>query len=94
MNDHESQQIERLLLHRAIASSQNGITIGRVDRGQIPLIYANPAFYRLTGYGPEDVIGKDCRLLQAIHDAVMPVRDIALIIRYRCNVCSSVALSA
>ncbi|MDI1236653.1 MAG: PAS domain-containing protein [Polaromonas sp.] len=64
MRDHESEQTGRLLLHRAIASSQNGITIGRVDKGQIPLIYANPAFYRLTGYGPEDVIGKDCRLLQ------------------------------
>ncbi|MBA3594930.1 MAG: PAS domain-containing protein [Polaromonas sp.] len=64
MNNSESGLPEPLLLQRAIASSHNGITIGRVDKGQIPLIYANPAFYRLTGYGPEDVIGKDCRLLQ------------------------------
>jgi PAS domain S-box-containing protein len=60
----ESEQSERVLLHRAIASSQNGITIGRVDAGQFPLIYANPAFYRLTGYTPEEIIGHDCRLLQ------------------------------
>ena len=64
MHDRDSEHSERVLLHRAIAASQNGITIGRVDSGQIPLIYANAAFYRLTGYSPEDVIGKDCRLLQ------------------------------
>ena len=72
MNDHrtrlktagESEQSEHLLLHRAIASSRNGITIGRVSEGQIPLIYANAAFYRLTGYAPDDIMGKDCRLLQ------------------------------
>ncbi|MEO8021360.1 ATP-binding protein [Polaromonas sp.] len=55
---------ERVLLHRAIAASRNGITIGRIETGKIPLIYANAAFYRLTGYTPDDIIGNDCRLLQ------------------------------
>jgi PAS domain S-box-containing protein len=54
----------RALLERAFAAAQNGITIGRVEQGNIPLIYANPAFYRLTGYSPGEVIGKDCRQLQ------------------------------
>lgn len=60
----ESEHSERALLHRAIASSQNGITIGRASNGEFPLIYANPAFYRLTGYEPAEVIGQDCRFLQ------------------------------
>jgi len=64
MYNSETEQSQRTLLHRAFAAAQNGITIGRVGNGEIPLIYANPAFYRLTGYGPEDVLGKDCRLLQ------------------------------
>ena len=64
MNRSESELSQRVLLHRAFASAKNGITIGRVGKGEIPLIYANPAFYRLTGYTPEDVMGKDCRLLQ------------------------------
>ena len=29
-----------------------------------PIVYANPAFARLTGYTLESVIGKNCRLLQ------------------------------
>ncbi|CAM3567785.1 sensor histidine kinase [Polaromonas hydrogenivorans] len=60
----EKKHSERVLLHRAIASSQNGITIGQASDGEFPLVYANPAFYRLTGYEPDDVIGKDCRFLQ------------------------------
>jgi len=61
-----SPDAERILLQRAIGYSQNGITIGRLENGRYPLIYANPAFYRLTGYSPEDIIGKDCRLLQGL----------------------------
>ena len=30
----------------------------------LPLIYVNPAFERLTGYGRDEVLGRDCRLLQ------------------------------
>ena len=52
------------LLRRAIESSQNGITIAQLTNGQFPLIYANAAFYRLSGYSPDEVIGNDCRFLQ------------------------------
>ncbi|KAL2410600.1 hypothetical protein ABEF95_000568 [Exophiala dermatitidis] len=29
-----------------------------------PIIYASAEFYRFTGYGPDDVIGRNCRFLQ------------------------------
>ena len=29
-----------------------------------PIVFANDAFYRLTGYGPEEVVGRNCRFLQ------------------------------
>ena len=55
---------ERVLLQWAVSSSQNGITIARARNGEFPLVYANPAFYRLTGYEPDEVIGRNCRFLQ------------------------------
>ncbi|CAN5162813.1 hypothetical protein BH10PSE16_BH10PSE16_40340 [soil metagenome] len=60
----EKKHSERVLLQRAIASSQNGVTIGLASNGEFPLVYANPAFYRMTGYEPDEVIGRDCRFLQ------------------------------
>lgn len=59
-----NELLEQALLQRAVASSKNGVTIGRASQGKFPLIYANAAFYRLTGYAPEEVIGKDCSFLQ------------------------------
>lgn len=32
--------------------------------GDNPLVFVNPAFSRLTGYTPADVVGRNCRLLQ------------------------------
>jgi len=29
-----------------------------------PIVYASEEFYRLTGYGPDDVMGRNCRFLQ------------------------------
>ncbi|WP_426956019.1 PAS domain-containing protein [Muricoccus radiodurans] len=29
-----------------------------------PIIFVNQAFLRMTGYAPEEVIGRDCRVLQ------------------------------
>ena len=55
---------ERVLLQRAISASRNGITIGRAIDGKFPLIYANAAFTRLTGYAHDEVMGMDCRFLQ------------------------------
>ena len=60
----ESAEIERLLLHRAIAASVDGVTIGRASGAQFPLIYANASFYQMTGYEPGEVMGNDCRFLQ------------------------------
>jgi len=31
---------------------------------EFPIVYMNPAFERLTGYGPEEVLGRNCRFLQ------------------------------
>lgn len=43
-----------------------------------PILYASESFYRTTGYGPHEVIGKNCRFLQGSQtsrQAVGEIRD-------------------
>jgi PAS domain S-box-containing protein len=42
----------------------NGVTLADPDQEDSPIVYANKAFERLTGYTQEDIIGKNCRFLQ------------------------------
>jgi diguanylate cyclase (GGDEF)-like protein/PAS domain S-box-containing protein len=56
---------ETLLLHaRAVAATTSGILIvdARLPGG--PIVYANPAFERLTGYRPDEAVGRNPRFLQ------------------------------
>lgn len=52
------------LRNRAIEASSAGITIADATQPDMPLIYANHAFERITGYLARDVLGKNCRFLQ------------------------------
>jgi PAS domain S-box-containing protein len=42
----------------------NGVTLADPDLEGAPIIYANKAFERLTGYSQEEIIGRNCRFLQ------------------------------
>ncbi|HVF36246.1 MAG TPA: EAL domain-containing protein [Candidatus Saccharimonadia bacterium] len=52
------------LLERAIESSVNGIVVADARTPDLPLLYVNPAFERMTGYPAEQAIGRNCRFLQ------------------------------
>lgn len=52
------------LRDRAIAASPNGIVICDASTPGHPLTYVNPAFEAMTGYGADEVLGRNCRLLQ------------------------------
>ena len=41
-----------------------GVTLADPDLEDCPIIYANKAFERLSGYGQEEIIGINCRFLQ------------------------------
>lgn len=42
----------------------NGVTLADPDLEDMPIIYANKAFERLTGYSQEETVGHNCRFLQ------------------------------
>lgn len=59
------QQYELLLLKdRAMNAVREGITIADCSQPDMPLIYVNQGFERITGYPVAEVLGKNCRFLQ------------------------------
>ncbi|MGC9504082.1 PAS domain S-box protein [Baaleninema sp.] len=62
----ERKQVEeRLRLsERAIAGSSNGIVMADARLPDMPIIFVNPAFEKVTGYSIEEVLGQNCRFLQ------------------------------
>jgi hypothetical protein len=53
-----------VLLEEAIAATKCGVTIADASDPEMPLVYINGAFAKITGYPVEDVIGRNCRFLQ------------------------------
>jgi len=52
------------LRDQAIAASSVGVVIADARQVDMPLIYVNPAFERMTGYSAAEVLGTNCRFLQ------------------------------
>ena len=52
------------LKDRALDVAAEGITIADARLPDMPLIYINEGFERLTGYSAEDTLGHNCRFLQ------------------------------
>ena len=49
---------------RALECTSNGVVISDMSLAGRPVFYANPAFYRITGYDPGYAIGRNCDFLQ------------------------------
>ncbi|MEM8637685.1 MAG: adenylate/guanylate cyclase domain-containing protein [Cyanobacteria bacterium P01_G01_bin.54] len=52
------------LRDQALAASSMGIVMADAQRPDMPLIYVNPAFEKMTGYSASEVLGTNCRFLQ------------------------------
>jgi PAS domain S-box-containing protein len=62
----------------AIAAASSGIVITDPSLPDNPIVDANPAFFRMTGYRPAEVIGHNCRFLQGTEtepEAVDAIRE-------------------
>jgi diguanylate cyclase (GGDEF)-like protein/PAS domain S-box-containing protein len=52
------------LVRRALASTTSGVTITDMTAPDQPIIFVNSAFERLSGFPVEELLGRNCRLLQ------------------------------
>jgi PAS domain S-box-containing protein len=62
-HDENYRTIMRRLLEESMVQSFNGILITEAGPGY-PIVYANPAFCEMTGYRPDEVMGKSPAMLQ------------------------------
>lgn len=86
---------QNLCLARAVTSASDGILITDPNQPDNPIIYTNPAFSRITGYQPEEIIGQNWRFLQVgtdeqaiaqINNAIAQRREVKLtMLNYRSN---------
>ncbi|QCC46665.1 PAS domain-containing protein [Halobellus limi] len=56
--------VDESLKTRTMDEAPVGITIADARKPDMPLIYANAAFERITGYPPAYAVGRNCRFLQ------------------------------
>ena len=62
-HDENFRFIMKRLLEASMEESFNSIVITEAGKGY-PIVYVNPAFCELTGYGPHEAMGKSPSMLQ------------------------------
>ncbi|WP_448189503.1 sensor domain-containing protein [Azospirillum sp. sgz301742] len=69
------------LYHRAVESTNNGIIITDLHATDHPVVYANPAFERMTGYPMSETIGRNPRFLLGQDRAQMELEAVKSALR-------------
>ena len=62
-HDDSFKYIMKRLLETSMEESFNSVVITKADPGY-PIVYVNPAFCELTGYGPHEIMGQSPSILQ------------------------------
>ncbi|TVP46582.1 MAG: EAL domain-containing protein [Halomonas sp.] len=90
---HERKATERQLnlLERSVESSTNGVVIVDAQDSDLPMVYVNAAFERITGYSRKEALGRNCRMLQGeetdpvtlhqLREGIAAQREVHVVIR-------------
>jgi len=62
--EHSEKPLISGLVEQAVHAAQLPVTLADARQPHDPIIYANPAFFALTGYRSDEVIGRNCRFMQ------------------------------
>ncbi|MDJ0643396.1 MAG: PAS domain-containing protein [Erythrobacter sp.] len=65
-----------VLFEQAMAQTRMAICLCDPHLDDIPIVFANRAFRRLTGYSEEEILGRNCRFLQGPKTDAEPVARI------------------
>jgi PAS domain S-box-containing protein len=65
--------VDESLKTRTMDEAPVGITVADATQPDMPLVYVNGAFERITGYSPEYAVGRNCRFLQGEDTRDAPV---------------------
>jgi PAS domain S-box-containing protein len=49
---------------RQVEGVRTSIVVADAQQHDLPIVYANPQFFEVTGYRPSEILGRNCRLLQ------------------------------
>ena len=79
MQDENYKYIMKRLLEASMEESFNSVVVTEAGPGYL-IIYVNPAFCELTGYGPHEIMGKSPSILQG------PKTDMEVLKRLNQNV--------
>jgi diguanylate cyclase (GGDEF)-like protein/PAS domain S-box-containing protein len=65
LNDLRTKYQNLRLFEQAIENMGEGLAIVDARKPDMPMVYCNPKFQEITGYHSSEVIGKNCRMLNA-----------------------------
>lgn len=96
ITERKASEHQLKLLERSVESSTNGVIIVDAQSSDLPMVYVNTAFERITGYSRDEALGRNCRFLQGedtdpaaiklLREGVAEQREVHVVMRnYRRN---------
>jgi diguanylate cyclase (GGDEF)-like protein/PAS domain S-box-containing protein len=91
IHERKATEHQLKLLERGVESSTNGVVIVDALQNDLPMVYVNAAFERITGYSRSETLGRNCRMLQGeetdsvtlnqLREGIAKQREVHVVIR-------------